>query len=476
MSNKLQAGKMLHENFQVVFFLMTKRIILPVGLFLFVAVVTAAQTPQATPPNPTNPTQQPRPENEIRQNTPPQTRTEQQQQQTQTPQTIQPTQPGVTNQTVPNAPIQTPNQSVGTSGVAPAQLPDDPPPIAPNFEAPLRPLPSVERVGVNVADQLPLSLQDAITLALQNNNDIDSSRIDVQIAEFNLRGARGVYDPVIATESYYERRTTPVASTIGGGANGSVTQSDFNNGFGASGFSPYAGGSYNVDFSASRLNTTNQNATLNPQYPSALTLSYMQPLWRGLRFDNNRRTIEIAKKNLSLTDAQFRQRTIEVIAQVEQAYWDLAFSLRNLQVQIDAVKQARLQLESNQRMVSKGALAPIEIVAANTQITTFEQNVYTAQESVTRAENNLKTLMLPDRAAEIWSRALVPVSPGQARAITLIPRSLIVLMSFPPSTICRRFKLQPQPIRIQFRRIWSAVIFSHCRIWLRQIIRLTESA
>ncbi|MCA1625556.1 MAG: TolC family protein [Acidobacteria bacterium] len=411
MSNKLQAGKMLHENFQVVFFLMTKRIILPVGLFLFVAVVTAAQTPQATPPNPTNPTQQPRPENEIRQNTPPQTRTEQQQQQTQTPQTIQPTQPGVTNQTVPNAPIQTPNQSVGTSGVAPAQLPDDPPPIAPNFEAPLRPLPSVERVGVNVADQLPLSLQDAITLALQNNNDIDSSRIDVQIAEFNLRGARGVYDPVIATESYYERRTTPVASTIGGGANGSVTQSDFNNGFGASGFSPYAGGSYNVDFSASRLNTTNQNATLNPQYPSALTLSYMQPLWRGLRFDNNRRTIEIAKKNLSLTDAQFRQRTIEVIAQVEQAYWDLAFSLRNLQVQIDAVKQARLQLESNQRMVSKGALAPIEIVAANTQITTFEQNVYTAQESVTRAENNLKTLMLPDRAAEIWSRALVPVSP-----------------------------------------------------------------
>jgi HAE1 family hydrophobic/amphiphilic exporter-1 len=89
----------------------------------------------------------------------------------------------------------------------------------------------------------------------------------------------------------------------------------------------------------------------------------------------------------------------------------LAFSLRNLQVQIDAVKQARLQLESNQRLVSKGALAPIEIVAANTQITTFEQNIYTAQESVTRAENNLKTLMLPERTSEIWGRAIVPVSP-----------------------------------------------------------------
>jgi HAE1 family hydrophobic/amphiphilic exporter-1 len=233
----------------------------------------------------------------------------------------------------------------------------------------------------------------------------------VNIAEFNLRGAQGVYDPVIDSQHYYERRTTPTSSTIAGGANGSVTQSDFTNAFGARGFSPYAGGSYSLDFSASRINTTNQNATLNPQFPSALTLTYTQPLWRGLRFDNNRRNIEIAKKNLSLTDAQFRQRAVEVIAQVEQSYWDLAFALRNLQVQIDAVKQARLQLESNQRLVSKGALAPIEIVAANTQVTTFEQNIYTAQEAVTRAENNLKTLMLPERTSEIWARAIVPVSP-----------------------------------------------------------------
>ena len=383
-------------------------------VFVILSAVFAAvgqTTPQATPPvtppttqteNQTPQTTQPKPSQQT--NVPNQTPTQQRQT------TNQSAQPPATAP-VNNAPIQTPNQSVGNSGVAPADLPDDPPPIAPNFEAPARPLPSAERVGVDVSDQLPLSLQDAITLALQNNNDIDSARIDVQIAEFNLRGARGVYDPVINSENYFERRTTPVASTIGGSSNGSLTQTSFVNGFGVSGFSPYAGGSYAADFSASRLQSTNQNATLNPQYPSLLTLTYTQPLWRGFRFDNNRRTIEIAKKNLSLTDAQFRQRAVEIIAQVEQSYWDLAFALRNLQVQIDAVRQARLQLESNQRLVAKGALAPIEIIAANTQITTFEQNVYTAQEAVTRAENNLKTLMLPARTSEIWSRALVPVSP-----------------------------------------------------------------
>ncbi len=255
-----------------------------------------------------------------------------------------------------------------------------------------------------------MTLEEAITLALKNNNNIDISRNDVQVAEFNLRAARGVYDPLLSADNYYESATTPTASAIGGAVNGAVTQTRFFGRAGVNGFSPIGGGTYSTDFSSSRTTTSNTNSFLNPQFPSALTFTYTQPLFRNFRIDNNRRQIEIAKKSLGLTDAQFRQQAIEVIAQVEQAYWDLAFSLRNLSVQIDAVKQARTQLESNQRLVDKGVLAPIDVVAATTQITTFEQNVYTAQESVTRAENNLKTLMLPDRMSDVWARAITPVS------------------------------------------------------------------
>src|SRR6185503_17731089 len=100
-----------------------------------------------------------------------------------------------------------------------------------------------------------------------------------------------------------------------------------------------------LDFSSIRQTTNNQFVPLSPQYPTSLTFNYTQPLFRGLRFDNNRRQIEIAKKNLSLTDAQFRQRAIETITSVQRAYWDLVFALRNLQVQRDAVRDSRQQLE-----------------------------------------------------------------------------------------------------------------------------------
>ncbi len=385
---------------------------------MFFAAFSAAQNPPPTVPpttQPTEPTTQ-QPITTIQQPTQTNQTNPAQNPTTQTQVTTpnQPQTPGVTPSgqiANPNTVIQqTPTQSVGTSGVAPAILPDDPPPVAPDFQAPIRPLPSAERVGVDLMNQLPLTLEEAIEMALQNNNNIDVSRNDVQISEFNLRSAQGIYDPVIASENYFESATTPVASTIGGATNGSVTQKRFVGSAGISGYSPFAGGFYTANFNSSRTTTSSTNATLNPQYPSALTLTYEQPLFRGRRFDINRRNIAIAKKNLSLSDAQFRQQAIEVIAQVEQSYWNLVFALRNLQVQIDAVKQARVQLESNQRLVSKGVLAPIDIIAANTQITTFEQNVYTVQEDVTRAENTLKTLLLADRTAAEWSRPITPVS------------------------------------------------------------------
>lgn len=294
---------------------------------------------------------------------------------------------------------------------SPTPTPDEPMPVQPRFPAPTRPMPSNERVGVTADDQLPLSLDEAIEMALRNNNDIEASRKEGRISDVSLSGARGAYDPLLISESYYERLTTPTASLIGGAVNGAVTQTRTFGSAGVSGLSPYAGGNYAALFNSSRTTTSNTNSFLNPQFPTSLILSYIQPLWRNRRTDSTRRSIEIAKKNINITDSQLKQQAINVVNAVEQAYWDLVFALRNQQVQIETLRQAREQLESNQRQVNQGVLAPIELVAANAQISTFEQTVYLAQESVTRAENVLKTLLLPDRNAREWSRALTPVTP-----------------------------------------------------------------
>lgn len=281
------------------------------------------------------------------------------------------------------------------------------PAVATEFRANAnRPLPPLSRVGVDTDEQRPLTLRETITMALRNNKDIEVARDNVSIAESDLLSARGAYDPRLSAQSYFERIISPATSFLSGAAK--VETSDFTTTSRVEGLAPKFGGSYRLDFSSIRQTSNSQFSVLNPQYPTALTLSYTQPLMRGLKFDLPRRQIEVARKNLSLTDAQFRQRAIEVISNVQRSYWDLVFALRNLQIQREAVRDARTQLEHNRRMVQEGSLAPIDIVAVQTQVANFEQAEFSALEDVTRAENNLKNLIAEDQKSSLWNASVVP--------------------------------------------------------------------
>lgn len=280
------------------------------------------------------------------------------------------------------------------------------PPIAPKYQSDDKGLPDLGRVGVDMMEQQTLSLREAITKALENNKDIEVSRQNVRSAEFDLQAADGFYDPKISVNNYYERSTTPNLSVFSSNqttTNGTlVSNGSFN------GFIKKYGTSYSATVSNQRLTSNNPLSFLNPQYNASFNFTFTQPLFRGRGIDSQRRVIEIAKKNLSLTDTQFRQKSIDIIATTQRAYWDLVFSLRNLQVQRDGVRDAKDQLSHNERLVKEGQLAPIDIVAAQTQVANLEMAVYDALDTVNRAENFLKGLIARDKSDSIWGVSLIP--------------------------------------------------------------------
>ncbi len=298
---------------------------------------------------------------------------------------------------------------VDSQNVAPENL-TGVPAVAPDYHSNDRNLPDLGRVGVDMTDQKTLTLNDALELALENNLDIEVTRKNVRIAQFDLDNARGFFQPRFAGQSYFEHSTLPNINFF----SPTTRKTDGNSFIGNAGIQAYIprfGTSYGVTMNNQRFTTDNPLTVLSPQYNSNLSLNFTQPLFRGRKFDQGRRTIEIAKRNISLTDTQFRQRSNEVVANVQRAYWDLTYALRNLQVQRDTVRDAKAQLEHNRRLVNEGQLAPIDIVAAETQVATFEQAVYDALNSVNLAENNLKSLISPDRNNSIWSESLTPIDP-----------------------------------------------------------------
>lgn len=276
-------------------------------------------------------------------------------------------------------------------------------------DAILPPVRNVElpaRIGV--MGSMTIGLPDVIQRVLANDRDLAISRITREEATINVTGARSVYDPRIGLSANRTKSVTPVTSLIGGSANGKLTAEQYTVDPQISGLIPMFGGSYKVDFSSARQSNDNSFQTLNPQFPTSLTFSLNQPLVRGLRYDDNRHRLAVAKKNVMLSNEQFRQRVTDVITQAVQGYWELDFSYRNLQVQLQAVTLAGQQDASNRRQVAEGLLAPSDVVATQTQLATFQQNVFAAQQQLTAAENGLKALMLPERSDLIWGMALQP--------------------------------------------------------------------
>ena len=85
-------------------------------------------------------------------------------------------------------------------------------------------------------------------------------------------------------------------------------------------------------------------------------------------------------------------------------------------MQKDAVRDSQAQLEHNKRLVTEGALAPIDVVAAEAQVAGFEQSLFSSLEEVSRSENNLKNLIAVNRQADLWNLSIIPTD-----SVDLVP-------------------------------------------------------
>ena len=276
------------------------------------------------------------------------------------------------------------------------------------------PGPVVQRVGVDESRPLALNLFDAVKMALEQNRDIEVERINVRQAEYDLFSARGTTDVYLGASSFYEHRTLPVGSLLAGGPNGTLTTETLNYDFTAQQLLP-TGAQWVAGFTNSRGDTNSQFVSLNPQYNTALNVQIRQPILRNFSIDDARRRIQIAQRRLDLSDSQFRQRAIEIVARVQRSYWDLVFALRDVQIQRESVELAQNQLERNRRMVNEGTVAPIDLVSVEVELEKRNENVLTATETVTRAENALKQLMLGGTESSIWNQPLIPTETPDLR-------------------------------------------------------------
>jgi outer membrane protein TolC len=296
--------------------------------------------------------------------------------------------------------------------------------------------------------KLPLSLQDAIALALENSMDIVVQRYNPWMADVSLLKTRAggfsygtpgsiavgstanlpelYYDPIITQTISVANVTTPINNPFISGTAGTGASANLNVAAGLVSHSSVfntqyqkwfdSGTSFNVAWNNTRASSNAANF-FNPYVQSSLSVSLSQQLLAGAGRFVNRRNIIIAENNRKIADLAFAQQAITTTTNTINSYWELAYARENVKVQQQAVTVAEKLYNDNKKQLEIGTMAPLDVTRAESELATDRTNLIVAQTTQLQDELVLKNYISKDpTASNLLNVEIIPTDKPESPA------------------------------------------------------------
>lgn len=301
---------------------------------------------------------------------------------------------------------------------APPSSPQSAPsPQAPAGTAPSRKLPTV----VSPVDSgSPLSIEDAVKMALENNLGIKESRMNPEMAEYALEQVQSSYAPQLISSFNQGTSAAPPTDFLSLGTGVAVvTTGNLSTSGGL--FQPvkFGGGQYQVTWNGSRLTNDAPRAVFNPELGSGVTAIYNQPLLQNFRIDQTREQLLQAKNNASISDLQLRQQITQTSYAVRAAYYNLVGAIENYKVAEESLEIAQQSLADDQHRLQVGTIPQMQIVSSTAEVASNEELVIITREAIDSAEDTLRMLVMNQSQAGFWTETFKPTDPEQVTTVAI---------------------------------------------------------
>lgn len=168
------------------------------------------------------------------------------------------------------------------------------------------------------------------------------------------------------------------------------------------------GGSIGLSFENYRQSINNPLFSFSPYSTSSLGLTFRQPLLRGFGVSVATRYIRIAKNNGRVSDLVFRQQVISTVSSVVRMYWDLVSLNEDVKVREDALTSAEQLLRDNQLAQQEGTRAPIDVTRAQAEVARRRRDVSVAKSLVRQQSELLKDYLLRSDEAKLQDVLISP--------------------------------------------------------------------
>ena len=248
---------------------------------------------------------------------------------------------------------------------------------------------------------LKISIQEAILMAMENNQSLAVERMNPQISRTFENQELAVFDPLLSADvsnrrskaDRLARARSDTESQIVDTMTGSISLSKlFATGTTVElqGSSSYTDSSlYSDTFTANRLGFT-----------------VTQALLQGMDVRANLAQVNQVRLDTLISQYELRGFAEVLLEEVESKFWDYALAERQIEIYTDSLKLAEKQMTETEERISVGRLAETELAAAQAEVALRRENLINARSDL--AKERLSLLLLLNPSGNInWDRDII---------------------------------------------------------------------
>ncbi|MCX7044714.1 MAG: TolC family protein [Candidatus Sumerlaeota bacterium] len=292
------------------------------------------------------------------------------------------------------------------------------------------------------ATTLAVTRDGAILTALARNRSLAVQRFGPDISAQSIQEARAAFDPNLLATVSYGRDKTPNSRKAFDGLSANVTKTGDAT-FNVTEFLP-TGTEVFLSGGVSRTKTNNQNWSSLGNWSAGVN----QSLLRGFGPDVNLVTLRQAENTAARNQHELRGFVLDIVQQVETAYWELALANATLEIRLFSVSLAQEQLQLNFDLISVGKISKDVIITAEAELASRQADLVDAKAAVRARVIDLVRLLDPDRASQ-WAVNFDLIDAPEAGRVDLNPEiSAQLAMAYKPELAQSRLDLANSDLEI----------------------------
>jgi outer membrane protein len=236
----------------------------------------------------------------------------------------------------------------------------------------------------------PMSLQQAVGLALMNNTGLQIQRLVPLGARAGVMQAQSIFDPAFFGDTGIDRTTRPATSILQGASITETNNFPWNFGLRKT---LTTGGQFAVSWRNTRANTNSTFFDLLPYYTTELGMSLNQPLLRDFGYRFTTLLVRIARNTQDQATYQYEAAISTTVQQVETAYWNLVLATEAVRVQEQGLSLSRELERQNEGKFKVGALPQTSVLEAQAEVARREAELIRVKNAFINARDTLRALV-----------------------------------------------------------------------------------